>query len=175
MGSRAQGKLSTSMKEIWRKYFQKKKPIGKQIKSLGVEHDGNGMLDYGETIELTLTLRNIGQQDGLNVTGELLTDDDYVTITAGQAGFGTIPAGGSGSNTTPFVFAISPEIPDQHEIELRLAVSEAPDTLTLALTAQAPELVVIAYPVCVAGSGRDTCYRALVGRPPRDNRGSAAS
>jgi len=105
--------------------------------------NGNGVLEFGETIELTLALRNVGQAGAVNVTGTLLCDDEYVTVTAATASFLSIPPQGTGTNTTPFVFAIDAAVPDGRALAFRLAVSEAPDTLNLNQTARAPALAVV--------------------------------
>ncbi len=42
--------------------------------------NNNGQLDPGETAEITITLTNIGTEDATNVSGELNTDDNFVTI-----------------------------------------------------------------------------------------------
>ncbi len=115
--------------------------------------NGNGEVDFGETIELTVTLENFGQQDGTNIAGTLLCADEHVTVSGAQASFGTILAGGSGTNADPFVFSVSPEIPDHREIPFQLAISEAPDTLDFTLTAHAPSLVVVGFEVSDAVGG----------------------
>jgi hypothetical protein len=119
--------------------------------------NGNGVIEYGETVELSLTLKNVGQQNGVNVTGRLLTDDPFVDVTTALVSFGTILAnGGLATSANPFIFAISPSVPDNHPIAFQVAVSEPPDTLDLTLTAHAPDVNVIAFDVDdVAGGDGD--------------------
>ena len=106
--------------------------------------NGNGVPEYGETIELTITLGNLGQQDGTGISGLLGCDDEFVTLLTAEASFGTIPAfGGTGSNTTPFVFSISADVPDLHELAFSLTVNAPPEELDLAMTAYAPDLRVV--------------------------------
>ncbi len=65
---------------------------------------GNGRLDPGETIEMVLTIQNIGSIDAAGVSGYVTTDDDYTTVTAGSSSFGDIPVDGSANNMNyPFV------------------------------------------------------------------------
>ncbi len=118
--------------------------------------NGNGIPEYGETIELTLTLENVGQQDGIDVQGQLQIDDEHITLIADEASFGTIPAdGGLGQNLTPFIFTLSPRIPDGHAIDFTLAISEAPDNLGVELVASAPAVTVVAFDLddSVGGNG----------------------
>ena len=109
----------------------------------GSSGNGNGVLEYGETIELTLTLRNIAPFEASAVAGTLLCDDAYVTIGEEQGAFGAIPAQGLRSNTTPFIFSIDPDVPNGHEIEFQLLVTEDPDTLVFSRTAYAPALALV--------------------------------
>jgi hypothetical protein len=121
----------------------------------GASHgNGNGVLEYGETIELKTTLRNVGAQNGVNVTGRLLTDDPYINVTTALVSFGTILAGGgTATNASPFVFSIAPSVPDDHPINFRIAVNAPPDTLDLQLRAYAPGLGVVAFEVDDATGG----------------------
>ncbi len=112
------------------------------------EGNGNGIPEYSETIELTITLENLGAIDGENIVGNLLTGDAHISITTETASFGTIPAGGGiAANATPFVFAIDSEVPDLHQADFQLAVNAPPDTLDFSLIIGAPVLVVVAYDV----------------------------
>jgi len=114
----------------------------------------NGSLEYGETIELTLGLRNVGLPDAVDVQGTLQCDDPYLTLLVGQASFGTIPGdGGLAQNSPPFLFSISPDVPDGHAFDLELAISESPDQLGLPLMAYAPDLQVIAFDLEDAAGG----------------------
>ena len=61
--------------------------------------DGGDQLDPGETANMIITIENIGQLDGVNLTGTLTSDDPYIGIDDGSADFGTINAGQSGSNS----------------------------------------------------------------------------
>ena len=118
--------------------------------------NGNGLIEYSEIIELTLTLKNIGIPEAVAVTGQLVTSDPHTTVLVDQASFGTIPgSGGTASSAAPFVFAVSPRVPDNHEIAFEFVISELPDTLDLELIALAPALGVVAVEVddSVGGDG----------------------
>jgi len=104
----------------------------------GSEGNNNGNADFNETIELTVTLGNLGQVDGTDVAGELLTDDQYVTVQIPNGSFGTVPSGGTGENLSPFVFIIHPDAPDQHLARFDLALTEFPDTLEISVILNAP-------------------------------------
>ncbi|MBN3035734.1 MAG: hypothetical protein JW861_09115, partial [Bacteroidales bacterium] len=55
--------------------------------------NGNGQVDFGETIGLTVEIENVGSQQASNVAVQLSTSDAYITITDGFESYGNIPAG----------------------------------------------------------------------------------
>ncbi len=123
----------------------------------GASHgNGNGVLEYGETIELRLTLRNIGQQAATGVLGQLQTSDAYIALIVANVSFGNIPSGGTATNATPFVFTVSPDVPDDHTIAFQVALNQPPNLLDFELSAFAPDLAVVAYDVSdIAGGDGD--------------------
>lgn len=78
--------------------------------------NGDGMLDYGETALLSLTMANVGSSDASNVEVILSTEDEYVTILDGTASYGTIAAGTSLEVTDGFEIEVAADIPDGHTI-----------------------------------------------------------
>lgn len=107
--------------------------------------NGNGVAEYGETIELTVTLYNMGQSAATNVTAMLGSSSPYVTVLHGTGAFGAIPAEGTASNAQPFVFAIAGDIPDGASLGLSLSINEEPGVVIVPLTALAPAYVVDVY------------------------------
>jgi hypothetical protein len=61
---------------------------------------GNGILDPGETVDLVVTLSNEGGAQAENVTSTLTSGSSYITINDNSGAFGTIAAGGTGSNAS---------------------------------------------------------------------------
>jgi hypothetical protein len=120
----------------------------------GASHgNGNGIVEYGETIEVTLTLRNIGAQTAMGVIGQLQTSDPYANLLVSQASFGSIPSGGTGSNAVPFVFGVSAGVPDAHALSFTVGLNQPPNSAAFGLTAYAPDLRIIAYDVSDVGGG----------------------
>ncbi len=64
--------------------------------------DGGANLDPGETASMIINVINIGELDGVNLTGTLSCDDSYISISDNTADFGTINIGGSGSNGSDY-------------------------------------------------------------------------
>ena len=71
--------------------------------------DGDGFLEAGETIELTLTIGN-DWKNAAAATLDMTIDDGTINITNGSVSLGTIPSGGSvNNNGLPLVFEIPPD------------------------------------------------------------------
>jgi hypothetical protein len=69
--------------------------------------DGNGRIDPGESAKIDIQLKNSGVLNATGVTATLTTSTPGVTITQGTSAYPNLPAlGGSGTNTTPFLFAV---------------------------------------------------------------------
>jgi len=62
--------------------------------------NNNGKLDPGETVFITVTLRNDGSQDATSATGTLRTSSGDITIVDSVDSYGTIVAGGGTADGT---------------------------------------------------------------------------
>jgi hypothetical protein len=100
--------------------------------------DGDGVIDFGETIELTVGLRNAGMTDALAVVGTLGAGSSHITMITGEVPYGDIPSETTVTNSQPFVFQVAPDIPNGEPLNLSLGVTESPGTLSLDLNATAP-------------------------------------
>lgn len=123
----------------------------------GLSHgNGNQQVEYAETIELTVTLENVGGEDYLDLSGLLVCDDPYVTLLEAEGYFGDLlGGGGTASNVEPFVFAAGTDIPDGHTIALTLILEDVSEDVVLNIPAHAPELIVLGSEVddSVGGDG----------------------
>ena len=84
--------------------------------------NGNGLIDYGETIYLSLGITNVGDQPAYNTNAFLSTSDPYVTITQNTYNYGIIEAGETKIGPGAFTFEVALNIPDQHQIEFNVEV-----------------------------------------------------
>jgi hypothetical protein len=101
--------------------------------------DNDGVAEPLETIDLIVSLENLGTGTATSVTGTLTTADPDVTIDDGSADFGDILAGTTGDNSaSPFVVTIAGS-PSDELVEFDLHVSstdsryDSYDVLTLVL------------------------------------------
>ena len=82
--------------------------------------NGDGVLNPGETVDVTPTIRNAGVVGALSVTGTVRIADAYATVTGSTLSFGNVAAGASAAAPTPFVLAVSNDCPIPHTISFSL-------------------------------------------------------
>jgi hypothetical protein len=88
----------------------------------------NGVIDYGETILLGLTLKNVGVQAADNVVATLSTTDTHIDFSDFTENFGTIGADQSSTMVDAYEFSVSNNIEDQHYVVLDVNVVGDPGT-----------------------------------------------
>lgn len=74
------------------------------------DNNGDGKANPGETVQFTIEIQNTGGTDAPSVKGTISEDSskaDYITLGTSTANFGTIQAGKSVRNSTPFSFTLT--------------------------------------------------------------------
>ncbi len=104
--------------------------------------NGNGLLEFGETVELQIALKNIGQTDALDVSAALTAESSYATVINGTALFGNILSDEVVTCTEPLVLRVRQDIPDLEDLGLELQFSEEPGAANLDLEVHAPTFLV---------------------------------
>ncbi|MHA1328438.1 MAG: hypothetical protein ACTSRH_14145 [Promethearchaeota archaeon] len=84
--------------------------------------DGDGNIDAGETIELRLTLKNIGDEDALNVNATILSSDSFITITTAYQNFINIPYNSTGLSASFYIFEINSSCPSNYNITIDIHI-----------------------------------------------------
>lgn len=104
--------------------------------------NNNHLPDYGESILLNVTVKNIGVMTATNVSGTLSASDTNVTITSGIFNFGNLPAGGIITGQNAFALTIKNKVQDQHTVLCTLVLTDGTNTWnsTLLMTLNAPIL-----------------------------------
>jgi PKD repeat protein len=87
--------------------------------------NNNGQLDYGETTDLNLSVKNVGVFEATDLQVTITSEDEYVTIVNGTASFGNVPAGGNMMVENAFTIEAANDIPDGHNIQFSME-AEAP-------------------------------------------------
>ncbi len=79
-----------------------------------LDNDGNnnGRIDPGETVELVITVANIGGAEAYNAVGDLQNTDTYIEIITNGLSYGNIVAGGTAVQS--FTIYASDETPGGH-------------------------------------------------------------
>jgi len=114
----------------------------------GSTGNGNGYYDPGETIQILPSLHNYGTMQASNVSGQLKTDDSYVTILTSTQNFGDIPGGETRSSQGLFRFALAQDVPNGRTILFSLegTASGGRQWITyFSVKVEAPEMVYRTY------------------------------
>jgi hypothetical protein len=150
--------------------------------SLGLSlGNNNGQVDFGETIELSVVLENMGDSTAYNVGANLRTAHPLVSVIDSQSTFGDIPAGDTAVSQAPYVFSVSSQIGDGEIIPFHLDITatnknwgyDGPN-----IPAHAPRLVYYSHDIDeIVGNGNgepdpgETCNVAITLK----NEGTVAS
>jgi hypothetical protein len=106
--------------------------------------NGDGTIDFGETIALPTAVKNIGAETAYNVVGLLRTDDALVQVTDSVEAYGDVAPESIVWSSGKYDFTVSPDTPDKHSILFELYLKDANDSIWvnyLNLMVQAPVLV----------------------------------
>ena len=100
------------------------------------------IIEFGETVNLTINLENVGNGDAMDANLNLSTDDPYITITNGSANFNL---GSNNSFTSDgYEFIIDDNIPNNYSFQITCTISSGDEIWEsmLNFTAFAPEIEV---------------------------------
>jgi uncharacterized membrane protein len=101
-------------------------------------------INYGETVNLDISLKNVGQDDAFDVTATVSSDDPNVSITNATYVFGDINAGlSSDPSSNAFSVSVSDELEDQYQVAFDIEITDGSKTLwqqTKVITVNAPVL-----------------------------------
>lgn len=92
--------------------------------------NGNGITEYGETINLTLTVANPSLVDIDNVTVDITCDDPQIEVTQRHSEYGTIPAESNIVTSNGGTFVISDAAIDQSRVLLHLTCASEDNAWT---------------------------------------------
>ena len=105
--------------------------------------DGDGLVDFGETIELYAKVKNFGDSAAHNSYGKISTSKPLINVVNDSAYWGEIPSHDTATCHTPFVFTVSGQIQDQTVVPFHLDVNATNGSWSfdeISLTAHAPLL-----------------------------------
>ncbi len=110
----------------------------------GSSGNGDSMVDAGETVELSVTVENVGNQPAYGVSATLGTTDSYVTMIDAYEEYGDILVGGFASCVEDYDFEVDGSCPDGHSIGFELTATDGDSTWVsgFSITVGAPMLTV---------------------------------
>jgi len=117
----------------------------------------DGQVDYGETIMLSVTARNVGVETASDAMVTLASADPYINITDPEENYGDIDPGGFVTVDNAFTFVVSDTIPDDHKILFDLVIKDINDstwTTYFSISGHAPVLEVGNILIDGNGNGR---------------------
>ncbi len=136
-------------------------PNGPYVAFDELQVGGESTMNFGQTGNLDITLKNLGPDEATAVTATVTTNDSYVTsfINNTNVSFGNI-AGNNGTATSSnsFTVKLANNVPDQHVVNFSIEITSTNKTVwngTFNLTVNAPALTVGNITVDDSGSGND--------------------
>ncbi|MEO0132113.1 MAG: M28 family peptidase [candidate division WOR-3 bacterium] len=90
-----------------------------------INGNNNNFWDPAETINLYITLKNIGQQTAHQVSAAIYCQDPFISITQNQAYYGTIYPLDTTTNSSPFIIYASESTPISYNAQFSLTVTSS--------------------------------------------------
>ncbi len=87
--------------------------------------NGNAVANAGETVELVVTLKNVGVDPAYGVTATLSSGSSRVTLLDDTEEYGDIPASGTAQCLDDYDFEIASDTPDGEVITFTLTISDS--------------------------------------------------
>jgi uncharacterized repeat protein (TIGR01451 family) len=114
-----------------------------------VDGNGNGLVDYGETISFSVSMQNQGNVAANNVEVLISTESEFITFTDDSEVYGNFQPGDVIDVTNAFELEVSPQIPDNELVIFDLTASDGTDSWTsnVYIISHAPELMIMDFVV----------------------------
>jgi hypothetical protein len=112
--------------------------------------NGNGTLDFGETVQLNLGLTNIGDQPASNVNVLLSSPLPYISFTDSIEIYGDFAVNESKTIPDAFSFTVSPNAPDGTNIPFTVIATDANDSVFISnfsIEVHSPGLAIGGYSI----------------------------
>ena len=106
--------------------------------------NSDGLIDAGETVEIRITLGNIGQGTAVGASGVLRSDDSSVVILDSVVAYGDLPPGGEVTPSWSYTANVAASVVDGHvaRVDLGIAYADTSVERHMELTIAAPKLLV---------------------------------
>jgi len=118
--------------------------------------NGDGVLDYGESVLLSLTLENVGLVDASGVDATIASGNGNITISDDAAFFGDILSLQTVTVTDEYAFEVSPDIADGELVIFNIEATDGDSTWPsfFSIQAHAPVMEYVSFAIDdAAGNG----------------------
>lgn len=82
--------------------------------------NNNGVIDYNETIQMTLDMENVGNEPATNVDVIIRTENDYITLTDSIEFYGNFDPSQIKTIEDAFEFTVAEDVPDEYNFTFRI-------------------------------------------------------
>ncbi|MFH1120447.1 MAG: C25 family cysteine peptidase [Bacteroidota bacterium] len=106
--------------------------------------NNNGILDYEEAVQLSVSLKNVGIETALNVVANITASDPFIAINDNNAIYGNILPNETITIPDGFAITAANNIPDQHVVTFTLTATDGTDNWSsyFNITSNAPVLTI---------------------------------
>lgn len=114
-----------------------------------VAGNGNGLVDYGESIVLDVAMKNVGSEIAENVVVNVTTSSPFVTLNTSSFELGNVEPGVIAMAQDALSFVVSDEVPNNHSIAFVLTITSGTNEWTgqFNVPAYAPSFIVGSYSI----------------------------
>jgi hypothetical protein len=113
--------------------------------------NNDGLVDYHESILLTVGLSNAGNEDATDVDASITVSSEYIELTDSTEFYGDITSGDTVSVTDGFAFNVADNIPDDYQIRFDVTAQDAEGRTVwesvFFITAHAPDLNFLSFSI----------------------------
>jgi len=120
--------------------------------------NGDGMMDYAEDIDLSVSLTNVGVEDGFGIYGILSSNSPYITITSDSAFFGDIALSDTATVLNAYAFSVSNDLPNMALVTFTLTSYDQDGTMwtsNFMLLGHSPKLDFAGFTIDDAATGNN--------------------
>ena len=110
------------------------------LDSYDVDSGDDNLIEFGETVNISAKLKNVGLLSAMDVVLDLTESDEYIMLTETSVPVGVINAQDSVEIGNAFSFTVSEDVPDQHEFLITVTARDSEESWenTIRLTANRP-------------------------------------
>jgi len=121
--------------------------------------NNNGELEFGETISLDLSIKNLGTEDATDIVVNITSADEYITMIDEEESFGNLSPDEESTIEDAFSFTINNNIPDQHYITFSFSATDGNEVWesVFSIKANAPKIEILDMIITEINGNGNSC------------------